>query len=153
MAKVFRKVIDPIKFTPAGYTGLQPKLDELFKKRERVLIELQRAREQGDLSENGAYKAARFELGDTDRAIRTLQHQIKYGKAVTPLTNGLIGVGSTVKLVRTDGKEFSYTIVGTYEADPMNGKVSIESPMGKELMGKMIGDEVAVNAQIYEIKL
>ena len=142
-----------IVFTKSGYSSLQPKLDELFKKRERVLIELQRAREQGDLSENGAYKAARFELGDTDRAIRTLQHQIKYGKAVEPPKDGTIGVGSTVRLVRSDGKEFNYTIVGTYEADPMNGKISIESPMGKTLMGKKAGDEVIVNGQSYTVNL
>ena len=140
-----------IVFTKSGYSSLQPKLDELFKKRERVLIELQRAREQGDLSENGAYKAARFELGDTDRAIRTLQHQIKYGKAVEPPKDGTIGVGSTVRLVRSDGKEFKYTIVGTYEADPMNGKISIESPMGKTLMGKKAGDDVLVNGQTYKV--
>ena len=140
-----------IVFTKSGYSSLQPKLDELFKKRERVLIELQRAREQGDLSENGAYKAARFELGDTDRAIRTLQHQIKYGKAVEPPKDGTIGVGSTVRLVRSDGKEFNYTIVGTYEADPMNGKISIESPMGKTLMGKKAGDDVLVNGQTYKV--
>lgn len=140
-----------IVFTKSGYSSLQPKLDELFKKRERVLIELQRAREQGDLSENGAYKAARFELGDTDRAIRTLQHQIKYGKAVEPPKDRTIGVGSTVRLVRSDGKEFNYTIVGTYEADPMNGKISIESPMGKTLMGKKAGDDVLVNDQTYKV--
>ncbi|MCE7898424.1 MAG: transcription elongation factor GreA [bacterium] len=139
----------PIVFTKSGYSALRPKLDELFKKRERVLIELQRAREQGDLSENGAYKAARFELGDTDRAIRQLQHQIKYGKAIEPPTDGTIGVGSTVKLRRDDGKEFTYTIVGTYEADPMNGKISIESPMGKALIGKKADDEVVVNEKKY----
>ena len=151
MVKVFRKTVNPIVFTPAGYADLQPKLDELFKKRERVLIELQRAREQGDLSENGAYKAARFELGDTDRAIRTLQHQIKYGKAIQPPSNGTVGVGSKVKLIRSDGKEFNYEIVGTYEADPMNGKISIESPMGKALLGKKGGDEVVVNGQTYKV--
>lgn len=141
-----------IIFTKSGYNSLQSKLDELFKKRERVLIDLQRAREQGDLSENGAYKAARFELGDTDRAIRTLQHQIKYGKAVEPPQDGTIGVGSTVRLVRSDGKEFNYIIVGTYEADPMNGKISIESPMGKALIGKCVGEEVDVNGQTYWIR-
>lgn len=141
-----------IIFTTSGYNSLQPKLDELLKKRERVLIELQRAREQGDLSENGAYKAARFELGDTDRAIRQLQHQIKYGKVVEPPTNGAIGVGSSVKLRRADGKEFCYKIVGTYEADPMNGKISIESPMGKTLIGKKVDEEVVVNGQSYRIE-
>lgn len=140
-----------IVFTKSGYSSLQPRLDELFKKRERVLIELQRAREQGDLSENGAYKAARFELGDTDRAIRTLQHQIKYGMAVEPPKDGTIGVGSKVRLVRSDGKEFNYMIVGTYEADPMNGKISIESPMGKALVGKKVNMSLEVNSVIYKI--
>lgn len=141
----------PIIFTPGGYQTLRPKLDELIIKRERVLVELQRAREQGDLSENGAYKAARFELGDTDRAIRQLQHQIKYGKAVESPADGSIGVGSTVKLLRDDGKKFTYTIVGTYEADPMNGKISIESPMGKALMARKVGDVVVVNGQTYGV--
>lgn len=152
MTKVFRKTIDPIRFTAEGYAALTPKLDELIIKRERVLVELQRAREQGDLSENGAYKAARFELGDTDRAIRQLQHQIKYGRAVEPPTDGSLGVGSTVKLRRDDEKEYTYTIVGTYEADPMNGKISIESPMGKVLLGRKIGEEVTVNGQRYQIR-
>ncbi len=141
----------PILFTSTGYNSLNAKLELLFVKRERVLVELQRAREQGDLSENGAYKAARFELGDTDRAIRTLQHQTKYGKVVNITSDGTIGVGSKVKLHRDDGKEFEYLIVGTYEADPMNGKISIESPMGKMLIGKKVGDEVVVNGQTYGV--
>lgn len=145
-------IISPIiLFTPAGYAELKPKLEALQLKRERVLVELQRAREQGDLSENGAYKAARFELGDTDRMIRTLQRQIKYGKPVQTPTDGTIGIGSTVRLMRDDGKEFNYMIVGTYEADPLKGKVSIESPMGKELMGKKAGDKVLVNGQTFMV--
>ncbi len=140
-----------IVFTLTGYSSLQPKLEELQKKRERILIELQRAREQGDLSENGAYKAARFELGDTDRAIRQTQYLIKYGKAVSPPTDGTIGIGSVVKLIRDDGKEFVYTIVGTYEADPMRGKISLESPMGKELIGKKTGEQLNVNGQTYKV--
>ena len=140
-----------IIFTATGYNSLKPKLEELLRKREKVLVELQRAREQGDLSENGAYKAARFELGDTDRAIRQLQHQIKYGKVILPPTDGTIGVGSTVKLLRDDDKEFTYSIVGTYEADPMNGKISIESPMGMKLIGKKNGDVVIVNERTYKV--
>ncbi|GAB4027408.1 MAG: transcription elongation factor GreA [Candidatus Microgenomates bacterium] len=138
-----------IIFTKSGYNSLQPKLDQLFEKRERLLVELQRAREQGDLSENGAYKAARFELSDTDRTIRQLQYQIKYGKVGQPPTDGTIGIGSTVKLKNSDGNEFSYTIVGTYEADPINGKISIKSPMGSALVDKKVGDEVTVNGQNY----
>lgn len=140
-----------IQFTPAGYAKLKPRFETLLAKRERVLLELQRAREQGDLSENGAYKAARFELGDTDRLIRQVQHQIKYGVAVKEPANGRIGVGSRVKLQREDGASFLYTIVGTYEADPLLGNISIESPMGKELLGKKANDTVVVNGQTYRV--
>ena len=134
----------PIAFSPAGYAALAPKLEALLLKRERVLVELQRAREQGDLSENGAYKAARFELSDTDRAIRQTQYLIKYGVATEARTDGVIGIGSTVKLRRDDGSQFTYTLVGTYEADPAAGKISIESPMGKGLVGKKSGEKVMV---------
>jgi transcription elongation factor GreA len=140
-----------IQFSDQGYAALAPKLARLMKKRERVLVELQRAREQGDLSENGAYKAARFELGDTDRQIRQIQHLIKYGVTVKPPSNGTIGIGSTVKLKRDDGSEFVYTIVGTYEADPMQGKISLESPMGKALVGQKVGIDVVVSGRKYKV--
>lgn len=148
---MFIRKFEPIIFTEQGYSQLKEKLETLLVKRERVLIELQRAREQGDLSENGAYKAARFELGDTDRAIRTLQNHIKYGKVLQTPINGTIGVGSKVKLRRGDGKEFNYVIVGTFEADPMNGKISIESPMGKKLIGKRVDEVIEVNGQTYTV--
>lgn len=134
----------PIPFTQAGFAKLPAELEKLQKYREEVLIRLQRAREMGDLSENGAYKTARFELSDTDRNIRRLQHLLKYGVVVTAPTDGSIGVGSTVRLVREDGSKVTYEIVGTYEANPLHGKISLESPMGLALVGKRVGEKVVV---------
>ena len=141
-----------IYFTSAGYAKLPAELARLQLYREEVVVRLQKAREQGDLSENGAYKAARFELSDTDRNIRRVQYQIKYGRAVQPPTDGSVGIGSVVTLDKADGKTVSYTIVGTYEADPLGGKISPESPMGQALMGKRVGASVEVNGNRFSLK-
>ena len=142
---------NPIPFTKEGYDKLQGKLDTLQKYREEVLVRLQRAREQGDLSENGAYKSARFELSDTDRNIRQLQFQIKYGKVEEPRTDGTVGIGNTVTLQKEDGSKVKYQIVGTYEADPIQGKISIESPMGLSVLGRKIGEDIVVNGNKLKI--
>lgn len=128
-----------IWFTPAGYQALSPKLEELKKKREQILPRLQRAREQGDLSENGAYKAARFELGDTDRQIRYLENQIKHGRIATPRSDGKAGIGNKITLEKIDKSKVTYILVGTFEADPLMGKISTESPVGAEMFGKGVG--------------
>lgn len=141
----------PIPFTAAGLVKLPAELEKLQKYREEVLVRLQRAREMGDLSENGAYKTARFELSDTDRNIRRLQHLLKYGVVVTAPTDGSIGVGSTVRLVKEDGSKVTYEIVGTYEADPLKGKISLESPMGLALKGKKSGERIQVNGVAYKV--
>lgn len=141
----------PIPFTAAGLAKLPAELEKLQKYREEVLVRLQRAREMGDLSENGAYKTARFELSDTDRNIRRLQHLLKYGVVVAAPADGSIGVGSRVTLVKEDGGTVSYEIVGTYEADPLQGKISLESPMGVALVGKKAGETVTVMGKTYMV--
>jgi transcription elongation factor GreA len=143
---------EPILFTVQGYAALPAELSRLQKYREEVVVRLQKAREQGDLSENGAYKAARFELSDTDRSIRRVQHQIKYGRAVTPPTDGTVGIGSVVTLAKPDGTSVTYTIVGTYEADPLQGKISPESPMGQALVGKRGGIAIQVNGNQFTLQ-
>ncbi len=140
-----------ISFTPAGYAALSTRKLELLQKREEVVVRLQQAREMGDLSENGAYKAARFELSDTDRELRRLEYLLKEGKAVEPRTDGTVGMGNTVTVENQDGKQFTYMVVGTYEADPLRGTISVESPMGKELDGKRVKDAVEVNGNRFTV--
>lgn len=134
---------DPIPFTKVGYENLKTRQKELLVKREEVLIALQRAREMGDLSENGAYTAARFELGNVDRELKKLEFHIKYGQVVSTTSFDKIGFGNIVT-VEISGKEYTYTLVGTQESDPKKAMISLESPIGIALLGKRIGDKVVV---------
>lgn len=134
---------EPVLFTKAGFQKLKDRQAELLAKREVVLVSLQRAREMGDLSENGAYTSAKFELGNVDRELRTIEFNLKYGKVVENTGGDTIGFGSKVT-VELDGKEYVYTLVGTQESDPRNGILSLESPIGKALIGKKSGQKVVV---------
>lgn len=134
---------DPVPFTKAGYDQLKVRQAELLAKREIVLVSLQRAREMGDLSENGAYTSAKFELGNVDRELRRIEFNLKYGKIIEIVQNGKIGFGSRVT-VELAGKEHVYSLVGSQESDPKAGKLSLESPIGIALVGKMVGDKALV---------
>lgn len=137
------KLPDPVPFTQAGYDNLKIRQAELLAKREIVLVSLQRAREMGDLSENGAYTSARFELGNVDRELKRLEYMIKYGHIVNTTSFDKVGFGNIVT-VELGGKEYVYTLVGTQESDPKLGKLSLESPIGMALLGKRIGDVAVV---------
>jgi transcription elongation factor GreA len=134
-----------ILLTQNGFDAFTQELADLRTKRDPTVLRLQAAREQGDLSENGAYKAARFELSDIDRNIRRLSYVLKYAVVQSPPIDGTIGFGSTVTLMK-GGKKFLYQLVSTYEADPAQGKLSLDSLLGKELNGKQIGDAVTIKA-------
>lgn len=134
---------DPVPFTKAGYDQLSVRRAELLAKREIVLVSLQRAREMGDLSENGAYTSAKFELGNVDRELRRLEFNLKYGKVVEIAHTDNVGFGSKVT-VELMGKEYTYTLVGSEESDPKKAMLSLESPIGIALMGKKVGEKVLV---------
>ncbi len=134
---------DPVPFTQAGYDSLKIRQADLLAKREIVLVSLQRAREMGDLSENGAYTAARFELGNVDRELRRLEFNLKYGKVTAINNNGLVGFGNRVS-VELNGKEYTYTLVGSQESDPKKAMISLESPIGIALLGKSVGEKALV---------
>lgn len=117
--------------------------EELLAKREIVLVSLQRAREMGDLSENGAYTSAKFELGNVDRELRKLEFNLKYGEVIEANQSGVVGFGSRVT-VELAGKQYSYLLVSSEESDPKEMKLSIDSPVGKALLGHKAGDKVSV---------
>jgi transcription elongation factor GreA len=97
----------------------------------------------GDLSENGLYKAARFELSQIDRQIRFYKNLIKYGKIIVLENYNFVQIGHFVTL-ENDNKTKTYQIVGEYEADPGNNKISYKSPIGHNLMGHKIGEKVDI---------
>jgi transcription elongation factor GreA len=139
-----------IPFTKEGYEKLQDEHALLIVKREQVLDRLQKAREMGDLSENGAYKAARFELSSIDSRIRRVNRLLQFGEIVEAAKEDVVGIGTSVRV--HDGKSaIEFFIVGGYESDPIKRKISINSPIGRALMGKKSGDTVVIEVSAGKI--
>lgn len=140
-----------IPFTKKGYETLKTQLETQILKRPEAVKQLTRGREMGDLSENGLYKAAKQELNDIDRQIRYLKNLVKYGTPITPIDNTVVQIGHKV-LVQTPSREKEFFIVGEYEADPKQNKISNKSPIGYSLMGKSVGSEILINTPNGRIK-
>lgn len=133
-----------ILFTKEGFEKKQTELKNLQERRISAVTELQVARDQGDRSENGAYKAARWKLSGIDRQIRTLNRILLGAKVVEKPTDSKIGLGSSIDVLWNNTPR-SFTIVGQEESDLTEGKISVSSPIGKALIGKAAGDEVEIN--------
>jgi transcription elongation factor GreA len=134
--------------TVAGKEKLEQEL-ELLKtvKRKEVVERIKIARSFGDLSENSEYDSAKEEQAFVEGRITTLENMIRNAKIIeeTEINTDAVILGRTVTFVELpDGDEESYTIVGSAEADPFEGKISNDSPIAKSLMGKKVGDEVSV---------
>lgn len=141
-----KKPID-IQFTKEGYEKVQREYQELTEKRPGVLARMVAAREQGDLSENAGYHAAKGELGWIDRRMRELKILMRFGDVVVSNQTNVVSFGSTVT-VENDGETKDFIIVGKLEADPVNGKLSDVSPIGSALLSKKVGDVVEVNVPV-----
>ncbi|HZZ98812.1 MAG TPA: GreA/GreB family elongation factor [Candidatus Saccharimonadia bacterium] len=132
-----------IPFTREAYEHMHREVARLQHELDEVKVRLQTAREMGDLSENGAYHAAKFELGSITRELRRLRGLLKQGKITERAPGDGIGFGSTVTLKR-DNRETSYLLVSMHESDPKEHKLSMESPLGKAVLGKHVGEVVEV---------
>jgi len=144
--------------TQNGLDSLKKEHDDLLSlKRPEVVARLSSAREMGDLSENAEYTAAREELAFIDGRIEELELFLKQAVLIEDAGShggDIINLGSKVT-VKIDSKKEIFTLVGEWEADPAEKKISHESPLGKALMGKTVGDEIEVAApagtMIYRI--
>ena len=138
--------------TPKGLEELKKELEELKKtKRPEVVMRLSAARDMGDLSENAEYTAAREELAFIDNRLDELELLLKQAVIIDDKHNTqAISLGSEVTL-EVNGKKEVFMIVGEWEADPMEKKISHESPLGKALMGKTVGDKIEVEAPAGKI--
>lgn len=143
-----------IQVTKKGFEDLQSELNELVNdKRPKLVERLERARQEGDLSENSDYTNSREELEFLDGRIDELKHVIDNAKIVDDngaTKSGKVDVGATV-VVEVNGTKHEYKIVGEWEADPMQKKISHESPLGKQLVGRAKGEEVEVEAPAGKI--
>lgn len=139
-----------IYLTKEGLQELQKEYDQLAKvRRPDVLTRVSEARNMGDLSENAEYTAARDELSFIDGRIDELEELLKQATVILEpsksRSNHIVKLGSTVKLSVKDKHEI-FTVVGEWEADPKEKKISHESPLGKALIGKKVGEKIEVEA-------
>ncbi len=129
--------------TRAGYDRLKAELERLKKERPLISRAIAEARAHGDLSENAEYHAAREKQGFVEARIKELESKVATAEVLDPPTSGdRVTFGSTVRLEDDDGKETSYQIVGSDEADPPRGRISIMAPLARTLIGKKVGDTV-----------
>lgn len=137
-----------IYLTKEGLAELKKEYDELINiKRPDVLSRVSQARNMGDLTENAEYVASREELSFIDGRIDELEELLKDAVIIrdSRSSNHAVKLGSTVTL-HAKGKKETFTVVGEWEADPKEKKISHESPLGKVLIGKKVGEKVEVEA-------
>lgn len=151
---------DKFLVTQAGLDELKREQDELIHVvRKEVIRELQEARAQGDLSENADYDAARDHQARVEARIRDLEAMIANAEIIEEDKNAssskTVTLGSTVTILDlSSNEEETYTIVGSIEADPLNGKLSNITPLAVALMDNKVGDTISVDAEIpYEVKI
>ena len=145
-------------YTQQGYQEL---VDELYRRtheeREKIKNDIAVARSFGDLSENSEYDAAKQEQAVIHARIDELREMIANAKVIdeSQIDESKVSVGSIVVLFNVErNKEFTYHIVGSYETDPVNGKISDSSPIGSALLGASAGDEVVVEgARVQHLQI
>lgn len=143
------------QITTEGRSELEAELQELKSRRGEIADKIAEARDFGDLSENAEYDSAREEQGIVETRIAEIEDILMNASIIKSAKGGKVALGSTVEL-DSAGKIVTYMVVGPVEADPLEGKVSNESPLGIALMGKAVGDQVTVMTPkgevVYAIK-
>ncbi len=138
MKKMFR-------LTKAGVDELQAEHNTLVAKRADIADAIKSARELGDLTENAEYQSALAEKDRNETRVSELENILQNVEIIKkPRGDSKVQLGSVVKL-KNDGKTKEFQVVGTVEADPLNGKISDESPIGQALIGKKEGEKVEIS--------
>ena len=153
-----------VPMTKKGYDKLKKELDHLMKvERPKNIRDIEEARGHGDLSENAEYHAAKERQGHIDAKKRELEHKLADAQIIdiSKLTNEKVVFGTTVTIADSEnGETRTYTLVGQEEADFKKGKISVQSPVGKALIGHKVGDLVTIKTptktveyEVQEIKI
>lgn len=132
------------QITAEGKAELEKELEALKSRRGEVAEKISNARDFGDLSENAEYDAAREDQGLLETRIADIEDILANADIIKSNGKGIIGLGSKVE-IKTGAKVMKYTIVGPVEANPLEGRVSNESPIGMALYGKKLGDQVTIS--------
>lgn len=137
-----------IILTHEGLSNLEQELQELkVVRRKDVAAKIKEARGQGDLSENAEYDAAKEEQAEIEARIITIENMLRNAEVIdSGNVTDTVSIGNTIKIFDNEfEEELEYTIVGSAEADPLNGKISNESPLGASIIGHKVGDTVQVD--------
>ena len=146
-----------VLLTAKGFLELEAELNKLKNiTRNEVIEAIKEARALGDLSENADYDAARDEQAKVEARIKELEYMLENAKIIEKVSGDTVSVGTTVTIEYVeDEEEEVYQIVGSLEADPFENKISNESPIGKAIMNKKVGDIISVESPTgnYDIKI
>ncbi|HEX9075428.1 MAG TPA: transcription elongation factor GreA [Anaerolineae bacterium] len=137
----------PIFLTPEGRTKLEAELENLRTVRRAEIAErIHSAKEEGDIMENSAYDEAKNEQAFVEGRIMTIEQMLKNAVMIDATrASDIVGIGSYVTVVERGTRDDEvYQIVGSAEADPRRGRISNESPVGRALLGKRVGEEATV---------
>lgn len=135
----------PIYLTAEGLKKIKNELTELKAKLREIADRIDRAKELGDLSENAEYHEAKDDYAFTAGKIMELENAVNRASVISQQKQSeIVQIGSTVKILDKNGQEKEYTLVGPNEADPVEGRLSYESPLAQAFLGRKPGDKVEV---------
>lgn len=140
-----------VNLTAAGKANLEKELAELIAERPAIAERIATARAFGDLSENQEYTDARAEQKNIENRIIEIEDTLKRAVIISAKKSDTVNIGSVVS-IDMDGKKFTYTIVGPVEANPLEGKISHESPIGKALLDRKNGETFDFNNKKVKIE-
>jgi transcription elongation factor GreA len=141
-----------------GYEKLTANLQALRQERPKIVDAIEEARAHGDLSENAEYHAAKERQGQVEAQIAEIEDRVSRAQIIDPasLSGDKVVFGATVTVLDDDDKPQRYQIVGMTEADARQGRISYDSPLGRALIGKQVGEEVEVTVpsgdRFYQVK-
>lgn len=138
------------QITDEGKKELEAELAELVGRRGAIADKIAEARDFGDLSENAEYDSAREEQGLVESRVAEIEDILLNAELIKAVKSSKVILGSKVEL-KNGKKTTTYSVVGPVEADPLEGKISNESPLGEALMGKKVGDNATINTQKGEV--
>ena len=138
--------VEKLPMLAEGYERLTAELKALREERPRIVEAIEEARAHGDLSENAEYHPAKERQGQVEASIGDLEDKVSRSQIIDPttLSGDRIIFGATVTLLDDDDKPVRYQIVGPYEADAKIGRISYNSPLGRALITRKVGDEIEV---------
>ncbi|HVD01788.1 MAG TPA: transcription elongation factor GreA [Candidatus Dormibacteraeota bacterium] len=136
---------EPVLLTPEGLERLKSELEVQRGRRAEAADRLKEAFQPGDIEDNPEYEQAKEEVGMVDSRIYELEEMIGRAEIIHEHHSNVAEPGSTIEVQDADGNVDTYHLVGAVESDPGEGRISVDSPVGRALVGKKKGDKVAVN--------